>query len=97
MSYHEYGNTHRHYNGHRLQKGWSLAEILEMQRITEDKANDLADSLVARMGKEKYRDWLFSVVPEQVTDIQFIELALQAHKDLDCTELFQEISELRQF
>ena len=97
MSYHEYSNgSHKHYNGHRLLKP-TRAELIEQRIAAKNHAQMLADELAEKMGREKYNDWLHAVVPEQVTPAQFIEFANQALQDLDASDLFQEISELRQF
>lgn len=96
MSYHEYGNTHRHYNGHRLLQP-TRAEVIEQRIAVKDRAHAVLIELLDRMGNEKYMEWVDAVIDEKDDWSQITEKALQAHKDLDCTELFQEISELRQF
>lgn len=96
MSYHEYTSGRRHYNGHRLLQP-TRAEVIEQRIAVKNRAHAVLIELLDRMGNEKYMEWVDAVIDEKDDWSQITEKALQAHKDLDCGELFQEVSELRQF
>lgn len=96
MSYHEYGNTKRHYNGHRLLQP-TRAELIEQRIAVKTRAENVLLELAERLGEDKYLDWVDAMIDDNDDWLQITEKALNAHKDLDCGELFQEVSELRQF